>query len=132
VETPIALLATWYLTGWFGITGAAVATGLRVALDLGLLLYATVRLGHLDWPTVREARAVEATALVVALLVASVAVLGVGGGILRQASLLALATAAWGGGVWLFAIDSVERDGLAGFVAHSKALFARTHGDDGG
>lgn len=129
-EAPIALFATWYLTASFGINGAAVATCARVTLDLGLLVYATLRLGYLDWATLRAARGPQAVALAAALLVAATATLGVDG-IIRQVSILVLATALWGGGVWLFAIDTVERARLMAFAAHPAALFTRTRVDGG-
>ncbi len=127
-EAPVALFVTWILTLGFGINGAAVATGLRVVLDLGLLVYATVRLGYLDWQTLRAVRGLQATAWVAALLAAAIATLGVDG-MGRQAVLLSLALVTWAGCVWLFAFDTVERTRLAGFVAHPRALLARPHVD---
>jgi O-antigen/teichoic acid export membrane protein len=128
-EAPVAFCATWFLTASFGINGAAVATGLRVVLDLGLLVYATVRLGYLDWRTLRAVRGLQATAWVAALLAAVIATLGVDG-MARQAAILTLVLVTWAGGVWLFAFDTVERTRLAGFIAHPGTLLTRPHVDD--
>jgi O-antigen/teichoic acid export membrane protein len=128
-EAPVAFFATWFLTASFGIVGAAVATGLRVMVDLGLLIYATVRLGYLDWRTLRASRGWEAMALVAALLATAIATLGVAG-MAHQAAILVAAGLTWAGGVWLFAFDAIERTRLARFFAHPSTLLATPHADD--
>jgi O-antigen/teichoic acid export membrane protein len=110
LELPLYLLAAWLLIGRLGVTGAALAWTLRVAVDAALLYGATWRIAGVSPWRLLGARAGRGALAVVLLLgsATAVAVLSARAAATGIA-LTATVTAAFGIAVWLFVLDDAEK-----------------------
>lgn len=111
-ELPVHLAVLWAFVAAWGISGAAAAWALRVAVDCALLFVASARLGLISWAEIRLARIPATLAFLVvltgllALVTTWIPVLIprlLAGGIV-----LLMAAAA----IWSAVLDSAERERL--------------------
>ena len=107
IETPVAVLLMWFLTKRYGIAGAAVAWGVRVVLDLVMLMGATLRMRYLSAAVLSATRCWRAGALALLFVAGGWAMSWVDSVPLR-AALIAGGTSFWGIAVVLLALDEVE------------------------
>jgi len=109
IELVVFAPSLWFGVLWFGIGGAAVVFGLRVLLDLGLLLRASARVGGISIRSYAEAGIPQIGA---AIAVYTTALFGARR--LPVAPLwILMATALYGFWVWKSALTPEERQGLA-------------------
>jgi len=121
LELFLYAVGAWWLVGTFGVTGAALAWTLRVALDAALLFAATWRLGGVS-PRVLLSdgggRALVAVALLVLLGI------GVGGlhwwGLEVRGALAVAAVAVYSVYVWRVVLADVERAALRRSLARVR------------
>lgn len=132
IELPIHLLVLWLMVHAWGITGAAAAWSIRLALDTALIYGAALRLR-----LVRPAAFARARLLAVALSLAALAATAGGIALLvdvRGARIagVAAATALWAAWALTRALDSAERMELRlAFVRRAGRAVAEPSGRSG-
>ena len=112
VELPLYAVAGWLLIRQAGVTGAALAWTLRVAVDAVLLVAAVWRLSGVSPGRLLGDRGGRAVTAVLALAALGVGSYALGSQAEVRYALALLSLAAFGAGVWRFVLDDTERAGL--------------------
>ncbi len=113
LELPIYTGLLWFLIGPMGISGAALAWTLRVALDAFLLFGATVRLRSISQRALIENGVLRSALAVVAFGVVFLVPVLVRGAPLTQVLFAVSGVSLFGLGTWRFVLDRGEKALLA-------------------
>jgi O-antigen/teichoic acid export membrane protein len=121
LELPIYIGLAWFLITKWGITGAALAWCLRVALDAGLIFWASHKLIPSSVYAFVEHRFVRAAFLFSGLVVACLAAVFLLSGTILQILASAGLLAIYGVAVWKYLLTSNEKRALP-FALKLKSL----------
>jgi O-antigen/teichoic acid export membrane protein len=122
LETVLYVPFLWWATRSFGIAGAAAAWTGRIALDAGLLFYASRRIAPFRWPDRSSLAAITTPAVAVLVLIPHV-----GSAPLRLAIVAAIA-AAFPWLCWRFLLSSDERTSVRRTVGSRGAAAGSLRG----
>lgn len=103
IELPIYLTALWALAHRYGITGAAIAWALRMALDLLLLSWASSSVAGLSMLSIRKTAILIAAAAVLFAVALSLE------GLTEKISMLLLGITGYLAGLWKVVMEESDR-----------------------
>jgi len=124
IELPFYAVALWFLVDANGIAGAALASTLRMLLDLVLLTAAACRLRFVMLKTLSESGLLRTTVWSVALISALFVVTFAGGTMMSQVLFSALLLVAFALAAWRIVLDRWDKDFMAGLASRLHGVWS--------
>lgn len=121
IELPLHAIVLWLMVRAWGISGAAAAWSIRVALDAALLYGATIRLRLVSAASFTTLRLPRTAASLVLLAATGAVVTGLGGNAAIRIGGVTALTALWSLWAWRGALDANERQQLLGALSRRGA-----------